>query len=77
VSSVTNISSPSNATIRGIRALRGRRAREATGRFWVEGIRLVGEAVELAADRGVGLLIGLDGEVACPAIGGRKVLGVG
>lgn len=41
------ISSRSNPTIKRIRALRHRKEREASGRFFVEGIRLVGEAIEL------------------------------
>jgi RNA methyltransferase, TrmH family len=39
------ISSTSNQTIKDIRALRQRKEREDRGTFWVEGIRLVGEAV--------------------------------
>jgi TrmH family RNA methyltransferase len=44
------ISSPANATIKRIRALRHRRERERTGTFYVEGIRLVGDAAEAGAD---------------------------
>ncbi len=43
------ISSTSNPTIKHIRALRQRKAREESGQFFVEGIRLVGEAVQLGA----------------------------
>jgi TrmH family RNA methyltransferase len=43
------VSSKSNPTIKRIRALRHRKERERTGSFFVEGIRLVGEAVELGA----------------------------
>ncbi len=39
------ITSPSNPTIKFIRSLRQRKERESTGQFYVEGIRLVGEAV--------------------------------
>jgi TrmH family RNA methyltransferase len=43
------ITSSSNATIKQIRALRQRKARDESGQFFVEGIRLVGEAVQLGA----------------------------
>ncbi|MCC7210169.1 MAG: RNA methyltransferase [Anaerolineae bacterium] len=43
------ISSMSNPTIKHIRALRQRKAREESGQFFIEGIRLVGEAVQLGA----------------------------
>jgi TrmH family RNA methyltransferase len=43
------VSSKSNPTIKRIRALRHRKERERTGSFFVEGIRLVGEAVEQGA----------------------------
>jgi TrmH family RNA methyltransferase len=43
------ISGKGNPTIRSIRALRHRKERERTGSFFVEGIRLVGEAAELRA----------------------------
>jgi TrmH family RNA methyltransferase len=46
---VARISSPSNPQIRHIRALRQRKAREASGRFFVEGIRIVAEALQLGA----------------------------
>ena len=39
------ITSPSNPTIKFIRSLRQRKERESTGKFYVEGIRLIGEAV--------------------------------
>ena len=44
------ISSPSNGAVKQIRALRARKAREETGLFLVEGIRIVTEAAELGAD---------------------------
>jgi RNA methyltransferase, TrmH family len=44
------ISSLSNARIKQIRSLRHRQEREQTGLFFVEGIRLVTEAVQLGAD---------------------------
>lgn len=44
------ITSTSNPTIRQIRALRQRKERERSGLFFVEGVRLVGEAVQLGAD---------------------------
>ena len=44
------VSSKSNPTIKRIRALRHRKERERTGSFFVEGIRPVGEAVELGAE---------------------------
>jgi RNA methyltransferase, TrmH family len=43
------ITSAANPTIKAIRALRQRKEREARGLFFVEGIRLVGEAVQLGA----------------------------
>lgn len=43
------ITSSSNPTIKQIRALRQRKAREVSGRFFVEGIRLVAEALQLDA----------------------------
>lgn len=43
------ITSASNASIKHIRALRQRKARDESGLFFVEGIRLVGEAVQLGA----------------------------
>jgi TrmH family RNA methyltransferase len=43
------ISSFSNPQIKQIRALRQRKERDATGLFFIEGIRLVGEAVQLHA----------------------------
>lgn len=43
------ISNPSNTTIKHIRALRHRKEREQAGLFFVEGIRIVGEAVQLGA----------------------------
>ena len=43
------ISSPANATVKGIRALRARKERTASGTFFAEGIRLVGEALETGA----------------------------
>lgn len=42
------VASPANWAVKAIRALRRRAEREASGHFWVEGIRLVAEAVELA-----------------------------
>ena len=44
------ISSLSNARIKQIRSLRHRQEREQTGLFFIEGIRLVTEAVQLGAD---------------------------
>ena len=44
------LSSKSNPTIKQIRSLRSRKEREQTGSFFVEGIRIVGEAAELEAD---------------------------
>jgi RNA methyltransferase, TrmH family len=46
---VPPLSSPSNPTVKAIRTLRHRKERDATGTYWVEGIRLVGEAAELGA----------------------------
>ncbi|MDP8908882.1 MAG: RNA methyltransferase [Chloroflexota bacterium] len=43
------ITSRANSTVKSIRALRMRKEREATGLFFVEGIRLVAEAVQLGA----------------------------
>jgi TrmH family RNA methyltransferase len=43
------ITSSANPTIRQIRGLRQRKEREASGLFFIEGIRLVGEAVQLGA----------------------------
>lgn len=43
------ISSLSNATVKQIRALRHRKDREEAGTFFVEGIRLVGEALQMGA----------------------------
>ncbi len=43
------ISSTKNPTIKTIRSLRTRKGREQQGQFWVEGIRLVGEAVQQGA----------------------------
>ncbi|MEI7645301.1 MAG: RNA methyltransferase [Chloroflexales bacterium] len=43
------ITSSSNPTVRQIRALRQRKERERTGLFFIEGVRLVGEAVQLGA----------------------------
>lgn len=43
------ISSPSNARVKQVRALRQRKEREATGLYFAEGIRIVTEAVELRA----------------------------
>jgi len=43
------ITSPANPTAKAIRALRQRKEREATGSFFVEGIRLVAEAAQLGA----------------------------
>jgi RNA methyltransferase, TrmH family len=40
------ISSTGNVRIKAIRALRQRRAREATGLFWIEGIRAAAEAID-------------------------------
>ena len=44
------ISSHSNARVKQVRALRQRKERERTGLFFVEGIRLVGEAVQTDAE---------------------------
>jgi RNA methyltransferase, TrmH family len=44
------ITSSGNSTIKAIRALRQRKERQRTGLFYAEGIRLVGEAVDLAVD---------------------------
>src|SRR5437763_1498299 len=44
------ISSPGNSSIKQIRALRSRKGRDETGLFFAEGIRIVTEAAELAAD---------------------------
>jgi TrmH family RNA methyltransferase len=46
---MTVISSLSNPTIKHIRALRQRKTRGETGEFFVEGIRIVAEALELGA----------------------------
>jgi TrmH family RNA methyltransferase len=43
------ISSQSNQSVKSIRSLRQRKEREQTNLFFVEGIRLVGEAVQLGA----------------------------
>ncbi|NTV63756.1 MAG: RNA methyltransferase [Oscillochloris sp.] len=43
------ITSPANPTIRQIRALRQRKERAQSGLFLVEGVRLVGEAIQLGA----------------------------
>lgn len=43
------ISSVKNPTVKGIRNLRTRKGREQQGQFWVEGIRLVGEAAQQGA----------------------------
>ena len=43
------ITSRANPTIKAIRALRQRKEREATGRFWIEGIRIVAEAIQMGA----------------------------
>jgi RNA methyltransferase, TrmH family len=44
------LTSLSNPTIKHIRALRQRKAREESGQCWIEGIRLVGEAVQAGAE---------------------------
>jgi RNA methyltransferase, TrmH family len=44
------IHSSGNATVKAIRGLRQRKERDRSGRFYVEGIRLVGEAVDLRAE---------------------------
>ena len=44
------ITSSANPTVRQIRALRQRKERERTGQFFIEGVRLVGEAVQMGAD---------------------------
>lgn len=46
---MTVITSASNTQIKRIRALRRRRPRDRAGVFWVEGTRLVSEAVEMKA----------------------------
>lgn len=43
------ITSSANPTIRQIRALRQRKERERDGLFFIEGVRLVGEAIQLGA----------------------------
>jgi TrmH family RNA methyltransferase len=43
------ITSLANPQIKQIRALRQRKERQASGRYFIEGLRLVGEAVQLAA----------------------------
>ncbi|NLY53169.1 MAG: RNA methyltransferase [Firmicutes bacterium] len=43
------ISSTKNRTIKEIRSLHSRKGREQTGCFWLEGIRLVGEAAQMRA----------------------------
>lgn len=43
------ITSKSNARIKQIRALRHRKDRDASGRFWVEGVRIISEAATLMA----------------------------
>jgi TrmH family RNA methyltransferase len=43
------VSSRANASVKQIRGLRARKAREETGRYFIEGIRLVAKAVELGA----------------------------
>lgn len=48
-STATMITSPANPQIKAIRALRQRKEREAQGLFFVEGVRLVGEAAQLGA----------------------------
>jgi RNA methyltransferase, TrmH family len=47
---MTVITSTSNSTIKSIRGLRHRKERARSGLFYVEGIRLVGEAADLSAD---------------------------
>jgi RNA methyltransferase, TrmH family len=44
------ITSTANQTIKHIRALKGRKARDESGSFFVEGLKIVGEAVQLGAD---------------------------
>jgi TrmH family RNA methyltransferase len=44
------ITSSANPTIRQIRALRQRKERQREGLFFIEGVRLVGEAVQLGAE---------------------------
>jgi TrmH family RNA methyltransferase len=44
------VSSRSNSAVKSIRALRQRKAREETGLFFAEGIRIVGEALGVEAD---------------------------
>lgn len=43
------ITSPANPSVKAIRALRQRKEREASGSFFIEGIRLVAEAAQLGA----------------------------
>ena len=43
------ITSQSNARVKQIRGLHNRREREQTGLFFIEGIRIVAEAVQSAA----------------------------
>jgi TrmH family RNA methyltransferase len=74
-----SISSRSNPAIRDIRALRDRRRRETTGLFFVEGIRIVVEAVESGAEV-VQVVIApqlLRGEVAGEAIDRARSRGTG
>lgn len=47
---MTIITSRSNAKIKAARSLRGRKARQKSGLFLVEGIRHIGEALEAGAD---------------------------
>ena len=46
---MTIITNSSNATIKRIRALKNRRDREETGLYFIEGVRIVGEAVQMNA----------------------------
>ncbi len=50
------VSSKGNPTIKQIRSLRHRKEREQSGSFFVEGIRIVGEAVDLCADIELGIV---------------------
>ncbi len=43
------LTSRNNPTIKHIRALRQRKERESSGTFWIEGIRIVAEALQLGA----------------------------
>ena len=54
------ITSPSNPKIKWIRRLKDRRERDEAGLFWIEGLRIVAEAIQLDA--------GLDTLVVAPEL---------